>query len=69
VILMGLKNLSKIAEVLMANGRPADTPVAVIQEATTQSQQSHRCTLATVPTDLRPPAVVVVGPVVDALSR
>ncbi|SCL18009.1 uroporphyrin-III C-methyltransferase / precorrin-2 dehydrogenase / sirohydrochlorin ferrochelatase [Micromonospora nigra] len=73
VILMGLKNLAAIAAVLVAHGRPADTPVAVVQEATTGAQRQLRSTLGAVAADvlaagLRPPAVVVVGDVVDALA-
>ncbi|MFI7573782.1 uroporphyrinogen-III C-methyltransferase [Micromonospora sp. NPDC049497] len=72
VILMGLKNLAAITATLVAHGRPADTPAAVVQEATTGAQRVLRSTLGAVAADvveaeLRPPAVVVVGDVVDAL--
>jgi uroporphyrin-III C-methyltransferase/precorrin-2 dehydrogenase/sirohydrochlorin ferrochelatase len=71
VVLMGLKNLPAIAERLIAEGRPADTPVAVIQEGSTDHQRSLRSTLAAVAADtvaagLRSPVVVVIGAVVDA---
>ncbi|MCZ7435838.1 uroporphyrinogen-III C-methyltransferase [Micromonospora sp. WMMC241] len=73
VILMGLKNLAAIAATLIAHGKPPHTPAAVIQEGTTAAQRTLRATLATVAADveaaaLRPPAVVVVGDVVDALT-
>ncbi|MFG1720916.1 uroporphyrinogen-III C-methyltransferase [Micromonospora chalcea] len=73
VILMGLKNLGAIAATLIAHGKPAGTPAAVIQEGTTAGQRTLRSTLATVAADveaaaLRPPAIVVVGDVVDALT-
>ncbi|MEV5631170.1 uroporphyrinogen-III C-methyltransferase [Micromonospora tulbaghiae] len=73
VILMGLKNLAAIAATLIAHGKPADTPAAVIQEGTTAAQRMLRSTLATVAADveaaaLRPPAIVVVGDVVHALT-
>ncbi|MFF3855175.1 uroporphyrinogen-III C-methyltransferase [Micromonospora sp. NPDC002575] len=73
VIMMGLKNLAAIAGALIGHGRPADTPVAVVQEGTTGDQRSLRSTLGAVAADvaeagLRPPAVVVVGDVVDALD-
>ncbi|MEU6202401.1 uroporphyrinogen-III C-methyltransferase [Micromonospora musae] len=73
VILMGLKNLAAIAATLLAHGRPGRTPVAVVQEGTTGAQRTIRSTLDTVAADvtaagLRPPAVVVVGDVVDALT-
>jgi uroporphyrin-III C-methyltransferase/precorrin-2 dehydrogenase/sirohydrochlorin ferrochelatase len=67
--MMGLKNLPRIAERLIAEGRPADTPVAVVQEGSTHHQRSLRSTLAAVAVDvvaagLRSPAVVVIGDVV-----
>ncbi|QGN47226.1 uroporphyrinogen-III C-methyltransferase [Micromonospora sp. WMMD558] len=73
VILMGLKNLPAIAATLVAHGRPADTPAAVVQEGTTGAQRMLRSTLGTVAADvvaaeLRPPAVVVVGDVVPVLA-
>ncbi|MGR6321654.1 uroporphyrinogen-III C-methyltransferase [Micromonospora soli] len=72
VILMGLKNLAAIAATLVGHGKPAETPVAVVQEGTTAGQRTLRSTLGQVAADvaaagLRPPAVVVVGDVVDAL--
>ncbi|NYH42937.1 uroporphyrin-III C-methyltransferase/precorrin-2 dehydrogenase/sirohydrochlorin ferrochelatase [Micromonospora jinlongensis] len=73
VILMGLKNLAAITATLIAHGRPPQTPAAVVQEATTGVQRVLRSTLGAVAADalaadLRPPAVVVVGDVVDALN-
>ena len=70
VVMMGLKNLPAIAARLIAEGRPAGTPVAVVQEGSTAHQRSLRSTLAAVAADvaeagLRPPATVVVGDVVD----
>jgi uroporphyrin-III C-methyltransferase/precorrin-2 dehydrogenase/sirohydrochlorin ferrochelatase len=70
VIMMGLKNLAAIAARLIAEGRPAGTPVAVVQEGSTAHQRSLRSTLASVAADaadagIRPPAVVVVGEVVN----
>ncbi|MET7970327.1 uroporphyrinogen-III C-methyltransferase [Micromonospora sp. NPDC005305] len=73
VILMGLKNLAAISATLVAHGRAARTPAAVIQEGTTSGQRTLRSTLGTVAADvtaagLRPPAIVVVGDVVGALD-
>ena len=70
VVMMGLKNLPAIADRLIAEGRPAATPVAVVQEGSTAHQRSLRSTLAAVAADtaaagLRPPATVVIGDVVD----
>ncbi|MEV4847278.1 uroporphyrinogen-III C-methyltransferase [Micromonospora matsumotoense] len=73
VVLMGLKNLAAITATLTRHGRDAATPVAVIQEGTTGDQRSLRSTLGAVAADvveagLRPPAIVVIGDVVDALT-
>lgn len=69
VVLMGLKNLAKIADRLIAEGRPAGTPAAVVQEGSTAHQRALRSTLGAVAADvaaagIRPPAVVVIGDVV-----
>jgi uroporphyrin-III C-methyltransferase/precorrin-2 dehydrogenase/sirohydrochlorin ferrochelatase len=73
VVLMGLKNLAAIASRLIADGRAADTPAAVVQEGSTDAQRVLRSTLGAVAADareagIRPPAVVVVGDVVAALA-
>ncbi|MFG1890319.1 uroporphyrinogen-III C-methyltransferase [Micromonospora sp. NPDC049051] len=73
VVLMGLKNLAAITATLLAHGKPGETPAAVVQEATTGAQRVLRSTLGAVAADvvaagLRPPAVVVLGDVVDALA-
>jgi uroporphyrin-III C-methyltransferase/precorrin-2 dehydrogenase/sirohydrochlorin ferrochelatase len=73
VILMGLKNLPAIAETLLAEGRTADTPAAVVQEGSTDAQRVLRSTLGRVADEtrdagIRPPAVVVIGDVVTALA-
>jgi uroporphyrin-III C-methyltransferase/precorrin-2 dehydrogenase/sirohydrochlorin ferrochelatase len=74
VILMGLKNLPTIAATLLKHGRVADTPAAVVQEGTMGSQRVLRSTLgavadATAAAGIRPPAVVVLGGVVDILHE
>ncbi|MDY7087759.1 MAG: uroporphyrinogen-III C-methyltransferase [Actinomycetota bacterium] len=71
VVLMGLKNLSRIAERLIAEGRSPATPAAVVQEGSTSHQRSLRSTLGEVAeavseAGIRPPAVVVIGEVVHA---
>ncbi|MCW3815665.1 uroporphyrinogen-III C-methyltransferase [Micromonospora sp. DR5-3] len=73
VVLMGLKNLPAISATLVAHGRPADTPVAVVQEGTTSGQRTLRSTLGAVAADvveagIHPPAIVVIGDVVGALD-
>ncbi|MFV2045224.1 MAG: uroporphyrinogen-III C-methyltransferase [Anaerolineales bacterium] len=67
VILMGLKNLPRLARRLIAAGRAAETPVAVIQWGTTPRQKTVTGTLATITNrsrDLTSPATIVIGEVV-----
>ena len=66
VILMGAGGLGDIAGRLIAAGRDADTPVAVVARGTTAKQQVVSGTLATIAdaaAAVRPPAITVVGPV------
>ncbi|MBW1599690.1 uroporphyrinogen-III C-methyltransferase [Streptomyces sp. JJ38] len=69
VLLMAVENIGAIAATLVAHGRAADTPVAVVQEGTMATQRRVDATLDTVAErvraeDVRPPAVVVIGDVV-----
>jgi uroporphyrin-III C-methyltransferase/precorrin-2 dehydrogenase/sirohydrochlorin ferrochelatase len=70
VLLMGVSGLAEAARELLAHGRPAATPVAVVESGCTPAQRTTVGTLSTI-VDLardravRPPAVVVVGSVVD----
>ncbi|UCM86848.1 uroporphyrinogen-III C-methyltransferase [Streptomyces marincola] len=69
VLLMAVERMPVIAEALIRFGRPADTPVAVVQEGTTAAQRRLDATLGTVADriareGIRPPAIVVVGDVV-----
>lgn len=69
VLLMAVKNLPAIARHLVAAGREASTPVAIVEEGSMASQRSLVTTLAEAETDMaaagvRPPAIVVVGEVV-----
>lgn len=69
VVLMGLARLDSLATALIAHGRRADTPVAVIADGTTAHQQTVVADLATIASAVResgikPPAIVVVGDVV-----
>ncbi|MFD6496101.1 uroporphyrinogen-III C-methyltransferase [Streptomyces sp. NPDC060188] len=71
VVLMGVDKIGRIADTLVAHGKPADTPVALVQEGTTAAQRRVDATLATVAEtvraeDVRPPAVIVIGEVVNA---
>jgi uroporphyrin-III C-methyltransferase/precorrin-2 dehydrogenase/sirohydrochlorin ferrochelatase len=69
VLLMAVKNIAAIAERLVAGGRDASTPVAVVAEGTMPGERTVLSTLLSVAADVeredvRPPAIVVVGEVV-----
>ncbi|MEU6624441.1 uroporphyrinogen-III C-methyltransferase [Streptomyces litmocidini] len=69
VVLMGVDKIGKIAEALIAHGKSPETPLALVQEGTTATQRRVDATLATVADvveaeEVRPPAVIVIGPVV-----
>jgi len=70
VFYMGMANLPLIAEKLIAHGRPASTPVAVVRWATTPRQRTVTATLGDVvekvsAAGIKPPAVIIVGEVVS----
>ena len=69
VFLMGMKNLQAIVGHLAAEGKPADTPIALIRWGTRAGQRTVVGTLADIvqkaaDADIEPPTVIVVGPVV-----
>jgi uroporphyrin-III C-methyltransferase/precorrin-2 dehydrogenase/sirohydrochlorin ferrochelatase len=68
VLLMAVERIGLFADALQAGGRPADTPVVVVQHGTTAAQRVLRATLADVPEriraeGIRPPAIIVIGAV------
>lgn len=68
VLLMAVERIELFAAVLLAGGRPADTPVMVVQHGTTAAQRTLRAMLADVgervrSEGIRPPAIIVIGPV------
>jgi uroporphyrinogen III methyltransferase/synthase len=68
VFYMGVRRLPLIAERLIAAGRDAAEPAAVIQRGTLGDQRVVRATLATLAdaaagAGVRPPAITIVGPV------
>ncbi|WP_411142889.1 uroporphyrinogen-III C-methyltransferase [Streptomyces sp. x-80] len=74
VVLMGVENSGAIAATLIAHGRAADTPVAVVQEGTTAAQRHVEATLATLgetvrAEGVRPPAVIIIGDVVTVAAH
>ncbi len=73
VFFMGIKNLPHIVSKLSSHGKPGDTPVAVVRWGTTPKQQSVVGTLDTIvevarSAEIRPPALIVVGTVVNLRS-
>jgi len=68
-IYMGLVGLPLLCQQLVARGRDAETPVAVIQQGTTQDQRVLIGSLATISrivtaADIRPPTMIIIGDVV-----
>jgi uroporphyrin-III C-methyltransferase/precorrin-2 dehydrogenase/sirohydrochlorin ferrochelatase len=68
VLMMAVERLGAFADALVRYGRPADTPVVVVQDATTRIQRRVRATLADAEqvakeNEVSPPAIVVIGPV------
>lgn len=68
VLLMAVERIELFAKALLDGGRPADTPVLVVQQGTTAAQRTLRATLADAAEriredGIRPPAIIVIGPV------
>ncbi|MGE2718670.1 uroporphyrinogen-III C-methyltransferase [Mycolicibacterium celeriflavum] len=68
VLLMAVERIELFAEALLEGGRPADTPVLVVQHGTTSAERTLRATLSDAADrirdeGIRPPAIIVIGPV------
>jgi uroporphyrinogen III methyltransferase/synthase len=68
VFYMGVRQLPRIAEQLVAGGRSPEEPAAVVQQGTLPGQRTVLATLGTIATaaaeaGVRPPSITVVGPV------
>ncbi|TDO17556.1 uroporphyrinogen-III C-methyltransferase [Mycobacterium sp. BK086] len=68
VLLMAVERIELFAQALIAGGRPAETPVLVVQHGTTAAERIVRTTLSAAPEriredNIRPPAIIVIGPV------
>lgn len=68
VLLMAVERIELFAKALLEGGRPADTPVLVVQHGTTAAERTLRATLADAAEriredGIRPPAIIVIGPV------
>ncbi len=69
VFYMGLKGLSVICSTLMEHGMPAETPIALVQQATTPRQRVFTGTLGDMPErianeEVKAPTLIIVGNVV-----
>ncbi|MFF0487711.1 uroporphyrinogen-III C-methyltransferase [Nocardia sp. NPDC003482] len=67
VLLMAVERIEQFATALIDGGRPADTPVTVIQEGSLRTQRVLRAELGSVAErvraeGIRPPAIIVIGP-------
>ena len=70
VFLMGVSNLKEISSNLIKNGKDENTPVAIINWATTPKQKIVEGTLLNiyekaVKENIKPPSLIVIGDVVD----
>lgn len=69
VVYMGVQQAPTICQQLIAHGRAPDTPVAIIERATTDKQRVVTGTLASLPGQIekqaiKPPALIIIGSVV-----
>jgi len=74
VFYMSLVGLDEICEILVRNGRSADTPVALVEKGTTQNQRVLIGTLATMgaivaESDVHGPTLLIVGEVVSLHNK
>jgi uroporphyrinogen III methyltransferase/synthase len=74
VFFMGVKNLPHITRNLIDHGKPANTPVALIQWGTTSSQKTVTGTLESIvekarSAGIKAPAIIVVGDVVHLRKK
>lgn len=70
VFYMGLKNLAVISKNLIDNGKPSETPVAVVRWGTVKEQVVVTATLSNIAEEvakqnITPPALVIIGKVVS----
>ena len=66
VVLMGVSTLAQHVEQLLGAGAPAETPIAIVERATLETQRTTRADLATIvavaeAAGVEAPAVIVIG--------
>ena len=74
VVYMGLHGLSTLCSELVRHGMPDTTPIAIVQQGTTQNQRVATGTLATLPgiaaiEKLQAPTLIIVGGVVKLREK
>jgi uroporphyrin-III C-methyltransferase/precorrin-2 dehydrogenase/sirohydrochlorin ferrochelatase len=74
VVYMGLHGLETLCAQLITHGLPGTTPIAIVQQGTTQNQRVVTGTLATLPTipqvaELQAPTLIIVGGVVSLRDK
>jgi len=74
VFYMGINTLPKIAEQLVAHGRDANTPAALIRKGTQPEQKTYRGTIGNLAElvekhNITPPTLIVIGDVVNQLTE
>src|SRR5438270_1197203 len=72
-VYMGMARLEQFAEALIAHGKPADTPAAVVATAGTGNQRRVTCTLGGLAAAVRQagvtgPAIIFIGPALAAAA-
>jgi uroporphyrin-III C-methyltransferase/precorrin-2 dehydrogenase/sirohydrochlorin ferrochelatase len=74
VVYMGLQGLAMLCSQLVAHGLPEITPIAIVQQGTTQNQHVVSGTLSTLPQNpevarLHAPTLIIVGGVVSLREK
>jgi uroporphyrinogen III methyltransferase/synthase len=70
VFYMGVKNLPRLVDQLIALGRPPDTPAAVVEWGTQPHQRTRCASLSTIveccrEAEIKPPSIIIIGEVVN----
>ena len=74
VVYMGLQGLEMLCSQLIAHGLPESTPIAIVQQGTTQNQRVVSGTLSTLPqrpeiAELHAPTLIIIGGVVSLREK
>jgi uroporphyrin-III C-methyltransferase/precorrin-2 dehydrogenase/sirohydrochlorin ferrochelatase len=74
VFYMGLRSIDELGRQLVAHGMSKETPVALVQQGTTQNQRVFIETLGSLPglvgrEEIKPPTIIIVGEVVSLSNK